>query len=42
MGMARFDTPVVLAYNRFIMAFGGKTSRYHGTKRCEIYDTKAD
>ena len=42
MHTARFDTPLAMVYERFILAFGGKTSKYHGTKRCEVYDTKEE
>ena len=42
MHMARFDTPVAVTWDRYILAIGGKTSRQHGTKRCEIYDTLSD
>lgn len=38
--MARFDTPLATVFDRYILVFGGKTSKYHGTKRCEVFDTK--
>ena len=42
MHTARFDTPLALVYGKYILAFGGKTSKYHGTKRCEVFDTKGE
>ena len=42
MNMARYDTPLALVYDRYVLAFGGKTSKYHGTKRCELFDTKTE
>jgi len=42
MQMARFDTPLTTVFDRYIMVFGGKTSKYHGTKRCEAYDIRAE
>jgi len=42
MHTARFDTPLALVYGKYILAFGGKTSKYHGTKRCEVYDTETE
>ena len=39
---ARFDTPLALVHDKVIIALGGKTSKYHGTKRCEAYDTITD
>lgn len=40
MQMARFDTPLATVFERYIMVFGGKTSKVHGTKRCEAYDIR--
>ena len=40
MHSARFDTPLALVYDRYILALGGKTSKQHGTKRCEVFDTQ--
>lgn len=42
MHTARFDTPVTLVHEKFILVFGGKTNSKHGSKRCELYDTKAE
>lgn len=39
MHSARFDTPLALVYDRYILALGGKTSKQHGTKRCEVFDS---
>lgn len=40
MKSARFDSPLALVFERYLLAFGGKISKFHGTKRCEILDTK--
>lgn len=37
----RFDTQLALVFERYLLAFGGKISKFHGTKRCEIMDTKS-
>ena len=42
MHTARFDTPLALVFGKYILAFGGKTSKYHGTKRCEVFDTQGE
>ena len=42
MHSARFDTPLALVFERFLLAFGGKISKFNGTKRCEILDTKGE
>ena len=42
MPTARFDTPLALVHDQVIIALGGKTSKFHGTKRCEAYDTLKD
>ena len=42
MPTARFDTPLALVHDKVVIAHGGKTSRNHGTKRCEAYDTVTD
>lgn len=39
MPTARFDTPLALVHDKVVIALGGKTSKYHGTKRCEAFDT---
>lgn len=39
MPTARFDTPLALVHDKVVIALGGKTSKYHGTKRCEAIDT---
>ena len=39
MPTARFDTPLALVHDKVVIALGGKTSKYHGTKRCEAFDS---
>lgn len=41
MPTARFDTPLALVHDQIIITLGGKTSKYHGTKRCEAFDTQS-
>ena len=41
MPTGRFDTPLALVHDKIIIALGGKTSKYHGTKRCEAFDTES-
>ena len=35
----RFEIPLALVHDRFILAIGGKTNKTSGTRRCEAYDT---
>lgn len=39
LAQARFDIPLALVHDRFILALGGKTSGTNGTRRCEAFDT---
>ena len=36
---SRFEIPLALVHDRFILAIGGKTNKTMGTRRCEAYDT---
>lgn len=36
---ARFEIPLALVHDRFILALGGKTNKTNGTRRCEAFDT---
>lgn len=42
MTTARFDSPLALVHDRVILVLGGKTDKYHGTKKCDAYDTLSD
>lgn len=42
MQSSRFDIPLALVHDRFILAMGGKTSLMQATSRCEAYDTVTD
>jgi len=35
----RFEIPLALVHDRFILAMGGKTTKIQGTRRCEALDT---